>query len=80
MTTQEFKRAFTIASSDQDLTNVNMGHLFGFGLQDFQPVSTTVEAVARMMRWQAHQMDGGWDEQALDEIRQCGRTKFIVIN
>lgn len=80
MNKAEFKRAFAVASSDQNLTNVDMGHLFGFGLRDFQPVSTTVEAVARMMRWQAHQMNGGWDEQALDEIRVAGRTRFIVIN
>jgi hypothetical protein len=80
MNAQEFKAAFAIAASNKDLSTVEIDHFFGFGLKDFEPVSTTLDAVAWLMRWQARYMNGGWDQEALDEIRTAGRKKFIIID
>lgn len=78
MNTSEFRRALAIAKSDKDLSNVSIDHLFGFGLNTFAPTSTSLEAVAAVMRWQALFMDGSWDEAELNIIRECGRRKFII--
>lgn len=79
MTTQEFKAAFKLANSGQDLSNIEMDHLFGFGLRDFRPVTTTIGAVARVLRWQGMQFNGQWDMTAVNEVREVGRYKFIIV-
>jgi inorganic pyrophosphatase/exopolyphosphatase len=78
MNTQEFKAAFAIAKSSQDLSHVDTSHLFGYALKDFQPTATTLEAVAAIMRWQALYFNGNWNQEELDEIRQIGRKRFII--
>lgn len=78
MNTAEFKSALKIAKSNADLSNVSIEHLFGYGLNKFQPTSTSIEAVAAVMRWQAARFDGSWDESELNDIRVSGRRKFIV--
>jgi len=80
MTLKEFKQAFEIAKSDKDLCNVSLDHLFGFGLKTFNPTSTTLDAVAATMRWQALSMNGEWDMEELNAIRECGRKKFLIID
>jgi hypothetical protein len=80
MNANEFKAAFAIASSDKDLSDVSFDHLFGFGLKDFQPVSTTLDAIAKVIRWQTLFMNGTWDQEELDTIRSIGRKQFIVID
>ena len=79
MTKAEFNRAFAIAQSDADLSNVDDEHLFGFGLPDFKKVVTTLRAVAKTIRWQAGQFNGEWNNEALQEIREFGRKRFEVI-
>lgn len=79
MTTREFKDAFTIAKSDVSLVQHDIDIFDGFGLSEFQPVTVTVEQVARLIRYQAQYMNGGWDSEALDEIRELGRRKFVVL-
>jgi len=78
MNANEFKAAFAIATSNKDLTDVSFDHLYGYGLKDFEPVSTTLDAIAKVMRWQALYMNGTWDQEELDTIRIVGRKKFIV--
>ena len=78
MTTNEFKAAFAIAQSNESLENADYENLYGFGLPDFKPTTTTLRAVAKMMRWQAARFDGGWDNEALNEIREFGRKRFII--
>jgi len=78
MNTAEFRKALSIAKSGSDLLHVNIDHLFGYGLNKFQPTSTSLEAVAAVMRWQAAKFDGSWDEQELNDIRVAGRRKFII--
>lgn len=79
MTTQEFKEAFKIAESKEDLSQHDIGVFDGFGLQEFETVTVHVKQVARLIRYQAQYMNGGWDADALNEVREFGRRKFIVV-
>lgn len=79
MTKDEFKAAVQIAKSNKDLSSVDDSHLFGFGLRDFKPTATTLDAVAKTIRWQAATFNGGWDMEALNEILTFGRKKFTII-
>jgi len=80
MNLSDFKRAFAVAKSNKDLSNVFIDHLFGFGLKSFEQTSTTLDAVASVMRWQAKLMNGSWDESELNVIREVGRKKFVIID
>jgi len=53
-------------------------NLVGFGLLEFKPVPTTIDAVARMINYQAAQFDGNWDMAAIAEIFAVKR-KFLII-
>lgn len=80
MTLSEFKAAFAIAKdTNRDLSEVDDSNLFGYGLPDFKPVHTTLEAVAKTIRWQALQWNGQWDAEELDEVARLGRRNFIVL-
>lgn len=50
----------------------------GGGLPSFKPVQTTIDTVARLIRWQAACIDGSWDEQEIALLAEIARTKFIV--
>ena len=66
MTKPELAKAFDIAKSDKEL--VDNLHLFnGFGLKDFQPVYCTLDDVAKIIRYQCQQMNGGWDMEAFQD-------------
>jgi len=80
MTLQQAQTAFELAQNfDISLENVDIDHLYGFGLADFKPVHTTIQAVARMMRWQGAMMNGNWDMEAIDEVCQLGRSRFLIL-
>lgn len=82
MTKEEFKQAVELARDRQgylgfDDTNI---HIFsGFCLKGFKPVHCTLADVADLIRWQAFKFNGEIDAQALDEIAEVGRHKFIVV-
>jgi len=79
MTRNEFNRAFTIADSDVSLSD-DAAHLFdGFGLPDFKTVHVTLSQVAELIRWQAKQLNGAWDNDALQAVANCGRHRFNII-
>ena len=80
MTKDEFTRVFALADSDTDLSEVDDTPLHGCGLPGFQTVSATVEMVAKLVRWQGQYMLGGWDMDAVNEVRQLGRRRFEIIN
>ena len=81
MTLAQFQKAFAIANDASiDLSNVDDSILFGCGLAVFEPVYTTLEAVAKLIRWQAMQFNGEWDAEALNEVATIGRKKFMVLN
>jgi len=79
MTKSEFQTAFAIAADSQiDLSSVDDEILYGCGLPDFEPVVATYEAVAKMIRWQAHCIDGSWDQEELTSLRNCFRRRVTV--
>jgi len=84
MTLKEFRTAFALAKDTNIDLSINNA-FDGYGLRDFQPITTTIESVAALIRWQAmyigHPKDSGptFDEQELDSIRQIGRHKFIIV-
>lgn len=80
MTAKEFKTAFSIADSESDLSHEDTTRFMGFGLQDFAPVCCTLRQIASLIRWQALTFAGTWEMDALDEIREYGRRKFIVLD
>ena len=67
MTVNQFRRAYALAMSAVDLSKWDMSLLDGFGLPNFQPVVVALEAVARCIRWQVCQWNGGIDADALQE-------------
>ena len=80
MTLTQFQCAFAIAKDiDRDLSNVDDSILFGCGLRSFAPVHTTLEAVAKLIRWQALQFNGEWDAEALNEVAMIGKKNFLVL-
>lgn len=80
MTLTQFQKAFAIANSNVDLSNVDDSILFGYGLPTFKPVHTTLEAVAKTIRWQALQFNGQWNAEALNEVAEHGRKNFLILN
>lgn len=80
MTHEQFKRALEVAESDADLSKIDDSNLFGYGLPDFKPATTTVEAVAKTIRWQARFLNGNWDAKELDSVRRFGKNRFLVVN
>lgn len=79
MNKMEFKAAFEIANSDKDLSGVDDSPLFGCGLKGFQPVHTTLEAVAKLVRYQALYLNGNWDMAEVDNMACIARRNFIII-
>jgi len=81
MTKQQFSAAWKIAQNkDVDLSSIDDSVLFGCGLNDFQPVYTTLETVAKLLRWQCCYMFGdGFDAQELDNMAHIAKKKFLVI-
>jgi hypothetical protein len=84
MTLDQFKRAFAMASDDSfdydGLAFMRDTPFLGFGLKDFNPISVTVRDVAKLIRYQCWFMNGDLDHEALNEIREHGRRKFIVLD
>lgn len=79
MNAAQFKQAFKLAKSDETITDDD-SNLFGFGLECFEPVITTIGAVAKTIRWQCAVMDGSWDMKEAQSIRDHGRKKFIIVD
>jgi hypothetical protein len=80
MTTKEFKAAFALAESQEVLPVgfADLGAFDGFALKEFQPVTVTLAHVAALIRYQAGYMSGGFDAEALAEVRECGRRRFVI--
>lgn len=78
MTKDELSRAVELAKTKAELPQ-DLSIFDGFGLPDFQPVHTTIDAVAALIRWQCQCLYGGFDLEALNEVAYCGRRKFLII-
>jgi len=81
MTAAEFKQAVTLSrdNANPKVNVADMNCFDGFGLPDFETVYVTVFQVARLIRWQAVQLNGEFDQVALDEVKRCGRNRFQII-
>ncbi len=79
MNAAEYKRAFEVANSDIDLSDVDDTILDGYGLPGFGPVVATVKQVAKVMRWQARYLNGEWDGEQLTEIKELFRKRVTVV-
>ena len=80
MNSEQFRRAFKLADSAADLSEFSTEQFNGFGLPDFKPVTVRVGDVARLLRWQGQYLFGGWDMEAVNEVRVCGRRSFVVVD
>lgn len=79
MKAAEFKTAYEVAVGNEDLSQVEIGHMFGFGRKSFKPVCVTIRQVAALIRCQCQYMNGRWDMEELTDIKNIGRKKFMVI-
>jgi hypothetical protein len=79
MTKDEFSKAVEIAKSDADLSADVTGLFDGCGLPGFEPVHVTLRNVAELIRWQALQLNGQFDAEALNEVANIGRKRFIIV-
>lgn len=82
MTKAQLSAALKLALNGQELP-VDRDHamsiFMGFGLPDFQPTVCTLPQLAYLIRWQALQFNGHIDADALNEIAEAGRRKFMVV-
>jgi hypothetical protein len=80
MTKQELSDALFLARDmSEDLSNVDDTPLFGYGLTRFKTAYVTIRAVARMIRWQCIQMNGGLDGREFDNLAKIFRHKVQII-
>lgn len=79
MKASEFALAARIARSSQDLSTVDDSPLWGCGLPGFVPVFVTVEQVAKFVRYQTVQFNGGIDAEAMAECAKIARKAFLIV-
>ena len=74
----DFNKALIIAQSDVSINEHkhSLEPLYGCGLSEFKAVVTTIETVARHIRWQAARMDGTWDINEIETIKWIAKKKF----
>ena len=67
MTKQQFKQALELAESgNTDVSNIDL--FYGFGLKDFKTVNCLLKDIAGLINWQARQLNGLLDTEAVSEI------------
>ena len=83
MTAEQFRHAFVIAKADVEIDTEKhtLRPFDGYGLEGFEPITVTLEQVARCIRYQcAYMFGGGWDEEELESLKYYGKRKFIICN
>ena len=68
MTLKQFQEATRIAHGGEDLDNVDMSVLDGYGLPGFGPVVAPLRSIARCIRWQTMCFNGSVDTV---ELQSC---------
>lgn len=76
MKTSDFTRAVQLAKSGESLPDFGDKFL-GFGLRGFTPVVCSLKEFASLIRWQACQLCGDLDNEAMSELWE-NRRRFIV--
>jgi len=77
MTKAEFKQAVTIAQGNAEIKE-SINEFDGFGLKSFKAIPCTLNHVARLIRYQAIQLDGCFDLGELETIF-INRKKFQIV-
>ena len=80
MTKEQFSKSVKLVESGVDLSKYDDSNLIGCGLPDFTPVHTTIEAVAKLVQYQARTFAGTWDAQELDNMAKIAKQKFLIVN
>lgn len=80
MTAKQFSQSVKLVESGADLSKYDYDNLIGCGLLDFKPVHTTIEAVARLVQYQARNFNGTWDALELDNMAKIAKGKFLIVN
>lgn len=80
MTTSQFREAKELAFSESSLTDDD-SILFGCGIAGFKPVVTTIQVVARFIRYQCQQFNGECDYQELNNlfVLFCKKRKVMIV-
>ena len=79
MTREEFSAALTMARSGKDLSAFDDEILHGCGLPGFERVSVIIEVAALMLRWQCVCLNGGLDNDEVENMRNIFRTKVLIV-
>lgn len=81
MTKAELSKALELAKTRTgiDFADTNLHKFNGFAMRDFKPLYVRLEDVADLIRYQCNEFGGGFDNDALNEIAEAGRTKFLVV-
>ena len=78
MDKKEASKALKIALSDAKLKE-DITVFSGYAYSDFAPVYCTVNAVAKLIRYQCIYLNGGIDNLELNNLIDIGRKKFQII-
>ena len=72
--------AKVIAQADVEISNDShpTEHMFGCGLEGFEPVVVSLEALASFLRYQCAQFDGGWDQEEYDNMVWVAKRRFLI--
>ncbi len=78
MNATEFKRVFKAAQTYVDGVDTNI--LFGCGLSDFKRVAVTTEVAGAFLRGETICLNGNFDMEAVNNIREIYRRKVILLD
>lgn len=77
MTKNQFDAAVKMAS-EGTFGDADDTVLHGCGLPDFKPVTVTLAAAARFIAWHCQCLNGSFDSEALNDMRNISRKKWLV--
>jgi len=78
MTRQQFDKAMQIAKST-NLENVDDSILDGSGLPGFKPVTVTLQAAAKFIKWHCMYLNGQWGSEELNEMREISKKRWLIV-
>jgi hypothetical protein len=78
MTKNELAQAVELARSKEELHDDD-SCLYGLYLRGFVPVSTTIRAVARFVRWHCFNIDGTVATDELAEFAGFARKRILIV-
>ncbi len=78
MTKDQFDSAVKMIRDGKDVQGADDTPLWGCLLPDFKPATVTLEGAARFIAWHALQLNGQFDGEALNEMRNVSRRKWLI--